>query len=279
MRKKILPVLLILLSTACVKQVDWPIHNQTGDLIVVDGILTNEEKTQTITLSRPVTNLGETPLMISNANIVVSNEDSTWNLAEDTLNPGKYNTPSTFTAIPGKNYSLLIYNQGKVYSAKAAMAPGSVFPILHYSKDESDDLYHIDFVASAFTAGEPAMWEILIDWSKVPGYDTLDPSRNHARLLFYTLKTLDVSEVFAPVVENVTFPTTAIEGQQAVIEQRRYSLTPEHAEFIRTMLLETEWQGSLFGSASANIATNLSSGATGFFGVCAVNTVSITVIP
>ena len=271
--------MILFLLAGCVKQVDWPITNESGNLIVVDAILTNETKVQDVTITHPVANLNEAPVAVSGANVIVSNEDSTWNLAEDSINPGIYSTPSTFSAIPGKNYSLLIYSQGKVYSAKAAMAPGAVFPELHYSKNSDNDLYHIDFVASAFTSGEPAMWEILIDWSKVPGYDALDPSLTRARLLFYSLKTLDVSEVFAPAVEKVSFPTSAEAGKQAVIEERRYSLTPEHAEFIRTMLLETNWQGGLFGSASANVATNLSSGATGFFGVCAVNAISITVNP
>ncbi len=277
--KKLLITGLIFLAAACVKQVDWPLTNETGNLIVVDGILTNEEKTQSITISHPIANVNETPVPVTGANVNVSNEDSAWHLTESPIKPGTYETPSTFLAIPGKNYSLLIYNQGKVYSAKAAMAPGSVFPVLRYSREEDGDLYHIDYVASAFTAGEPAMWEILIDWSKVPGYDTLAPSLTKARVIFYTLKTLDVSEIFAPAVEEVLFPTSSVAGKQALIEERRYSLTPEHAEFIRTLLLETEWQGGLFCSASANVATNLSSGATGFFGVCAVNSVSITVVP
>jgi hypothetical protein len=91
--------------------------------------------------------------------------------------------------------------------------------------------------------------------------------------LFYTLKTLDVSEVFAPAVEEISFPAGTI------IEERRYSLTAAHAEYLRTLLSETTWQGGLFTTPSANVATNLSAGATGFFGVCAVTSLSVTVTP
>jgi hypothetical protein len=70
--------------------------------------------------------------------------------------------------------------------------------------------------------------------------------------------------VFAPNSQNINFP------MGTVLIQRRYSLTDEHATFIRSLLLETAWQGGLFNTASANITTNLSQGAVGFFGACGV---------
>ena len=145
------------------------------------------------------------------------------------------------------------------------------FPELQYKESEDNELFHIDYVASSFEAEDPAMWEILIDWSTVPGYENSGPEETKKRLLFYTLPTLDVSQVFAPVVEQVFFPA----GTR--IDERRYSLNPAHADFIRSLLLETSWQGGVFPSDPANVSTNLSKGALGFFGVCAVNSLSLTV--
>ena len=153
------------------------------------------------------------------------------------------------------------------------MLPGSFFPELRYSKNEKNDLYHVDWVANAFSSQDAAMWELLIDWSVVPGYEHLDSISNHARMLFYTLPTLDVSEVFAPQMEAIWFPAGT------VITERRYSITPEHAEFIRELLLETNWTGGLFNVAAANVTTNLSNGAIGFFGTCAVTELSVIVTP
>ncbi|HTX88399.1 MAG TPA: DUF4249 family protein [Bacteroidales bacterium] len=273
MSKRLLWIGMILLASGCVKQVDWPVKKFSGNLLVVDGILTNEVKQQSVILTLPVSQLNENPGAATGATVVVSNEDSTYQLTEQPANSGIYVTSKTFTAYPDKNYNLLIYYQGQTFTAKARMEPGAYFQQLSYKKNEGNDLYHVDYVASAFTTGEPAMWELLLDWSSVPGYDTLDPSQTRARMLFYTLRTLDVSEIFAPAVEQVSFPAGTI------IEERRYSLTAAHAEYIRTLLLETTWQGGLFSSSSSNVATNLSAGATGFFGVCAVTSLSITVTP
>jgi len=172
-----------------------------------------------------------------------------------------------------KNYSLLILYENNFYSAQAYMVSGEPFPELTYKKDEDSELYRIDYVASAFEEEDPAMWEILIDWSAVPGYENVTPEDCRKKLLFYTLPTLDVSQVFAPIVEQILFPA----GAQ--IDQRRYSLSPEHASFARSLLLETSWQGGVFPSDPANVSTNLSEGALGFFGVCAVNSLSLTVTP
>ena len=92
-------------------------------------------------------------------------------------------------------------------------------------------------------------------------------------MLFYTLPTLDVSQIFAPPVEAVSFPAGT------VITESRYSLTPEHAGFVREMLLETSWQGGLFSSVPANVTTNLSDGAVGWFGACGKTTLSLVATP
>ena len=134
-------------------------------------------------------------------------------------------------------------------------------------------MFYIDWVANAFSSQEPAIWELLLDWSKVPGYENAGSAGCQARMLFYTLPTLDVSEIFAPEMEKISFPAGTI------INERRYSITPEHAEFLREMLLETNWTGGLFSLANANVMTNLSAGAIGYFGACSVTSLSITVIP
>jgi len=208
---------------------------------------------------------------VSGAEVIISNEELTYQLKEDTGTSGKYVTDSVATAQFDKNYSLIVLYEGKVYSAQANMIAGKTFQELSYSKNDDDDLYHIDYVASEFETEDPAMWEILIDWSAVLGYENVSPDDCMKKLLFYTLPTLDVSQVFSPTVEQVSFPL----GTK--IEQRRYSLSGDHAAFARTLLLETSWQGGAFPSDPSNVSTNLSNGALGYFGVCAVNSLSLTV--
>jgi hypothetical protein len=238
---------------------------------VVDATITDEVKTHRIKLSYPVSGLNQMPIPVTGAGVLISNEDSTWQLAENPINSGIYCTPGSFLSRLNKTYTLLISVYGKVYTAKTTMTRGSEFTELRYKRNEKNRLYFVDWVANAFSTEKAAMWELIIDWSGVPGYERLDSLENHARMLFYTLPTLDVSEVFAPMMESVYFPVGTI------ITERRYSLTPPHAEFIRGMLLETNWAGGLFTVAPANVGTNLSEGAFGYFGACAVTELSVIV--
>ena len=273
MKKVFLYIFAIISLTGCVKKSDWSIDNQPVRLIVVDGTITDERKTQTIGINLPVTRLNKSPLPVTGADVLISNEDSTWQLTENPVNSGLYLTDPTFLAQLGKTYTLLIYLDNKIYSAKAYMVPGSVFKELQYVRNTDNNLFHIDWVASAFSSHNPAMWELLLDWSKATGYGNADPASCKARILFYTLPTLDVSQIFAPEMEQISFPAGTI------IIERRYSITPEHAEFLRELLLETNWTGGLFSLANANVMTNLSEGAVGYFGACSVTSLSITVTP
>ncbi len=271
MRRLLFLTGLIFFLQGCVKETSWALQDELPGSLIVDAIITDEVKTHQITLSYPVSELNQAPKPVTGAGVLISNEDSTWQLTEYPPVSGKYCTPSSFFASLQKNYTLLISIGGKVFTAKTTMNSGSLFGELKCSRNEDNNLYHVDWVANAFSAEKAAMWELLIDWSMVPGYEQLDSVDNHARMLFYTLPTLDVSEVFAPMMEAVNFPAGTI------INERRYSLTPQHAEFIREMLLETNWAGGLFTVAPANVGTNLSKGAFGYFGACAVTELSVTV--
>lgn len=271
-RIRLLTVIIILLQ-GCVKETSWPLQGGLPGTLIVDAVVTDEVKTHRITLTYPVPALNQVPQPVAGAVVLISNEDSTWQLTESPVNPGSYLTPPYFFTRLQKTYTLLISLGDQVFTAKANMTGGVMFNELQYTRNDENGLYHVDWVASAFSTQQAAMWEVLVDWSMVPGYESLDSLDTHARMLFYTLPTLDVSEVFAPMMQSVYFPAGTI------ITERRYSLTPAHAEFIRELLLETNWTGGLFTTAPANVGTNLSGGAFGYFGACAVTELSVVVAP
>jgi hypothetical protein len=273
MRRLLFITGMMLILQGCVKETTWVLKQGLQDKLIVEAVLTDEVKAHQVKLTYPVAELNQPPQTVSGAGVLISNEDSTWQLTESPPGSGVYCTPPAFFSRLLKNYTLLITVGSKVYTAKTTMVEGAVFDELKYAKNSENNLYYVDWVANAFSTGPAAMWELLIDWSMVPGFQNSDSLDNHARMLFYTLPTLDVSEVFAPMMESVYFPAGTI------ITERRYSLTPQHAEFIREMLLETNWTGGLFTVAPANVGTNISSGAFGFFGACAVTELSVTVVP
>lgn len=267
MKKIIKYIFLSFLLVACETETDWPLQTGNKNFIVVDGIITDENKIQTVRLSHPVENLNAAATPVTGATVLVTLQDAIYKFTEMSGNPGTYVSNISFAGKKNKIHSLLITSGNNIYSAKTSMEPGALFLPLNYILDGETGLYHITRVYNnQLNPNRPAMFEILLDWSQVAGYQDTDPGLCKARLLYYVLPTLDVSQVFSPGIEQVSFPA----GTSIV--ENRYSLTDEHAGYIRELLSETTWQGGLFNSAPANIPTNLSQGAVGYFGACAVTT-------
>jgi len=269
--KNLIFITLLLIFVSCEKQTDWKLKGKPGDFIVVDGIITDEQKAQCIKISFPVDQLNKTPEPVTGANVIINNEDSVFQLTEIPTNSGNYYTANSFLGLLNKHYTLQIYYKNKVYTAKATMIPAISFSPLRYSKNSTDEKYHIDWVANAYDADNFAIYEISLDWSALPQYQNINPDSCKAKLYYYTLPTIDVSEVLAPGKQAISFPVGTI------ITEKRYSITYEYAEFLRALLLEANWQGGLFDSERSNLPTNLSQGAIGFFGACSVTSLSLTV--
>jgi hypothetical protein len=108
------------------------------------------------------------------------------------------------------------------------------------------------------------MYEADISWEHIPGFDHPD-SVSRVMQKYYTLNTIDVSYVIFPQEkEEVLFPA----GSIAIV--KKLSLTDEYGAFLRALLAETEWQGSLFEEARGNLPTNISNGGLGYFSACSV---------
>ena len=132
---------LLFLLQGCVKQTAWPVKAPAPAKVIVDAILTDEVKTQKVTLTCTAAQLNQAAPPVSGASVIISNEDSTWSLTENPSNSGIYQTVPSFFTRPGKNYTLLISHNGNIYSAKATMIPGTYFPELKYSKNAQNNLY------------------------------------------------------------------------------------------------------------------------------------------
>lgn len=264
MKKLLTYICFLMLFVSCEEQTDRDLYPADNDFIVVDGIITNELKVQIITIMKPVTTLNGQPQPVSGATVLVSSNLLTHTFHEDNLHPGTYLSDRAFIGIRNETYSLLITSGNRNYSSKAVLEAPADFKFVDYQIDASDNEYRFGKVPFPYNPLSSAMYEIHLDWSSVKGYQNQNPDSCRAKLFYYTLPTLDVSELFAPNFEKVSFPSGTI------ITERRYSLTDEHAAFLRAVLLETTWQGGYFNTASANIPTNLSAGGMGFFGACGV---------
>ncbi len=232
-------------------------------MLVVNGMITNERIRQKVILSYSSTGVNQEFRPAPGATVSVSTGDQIYLFHEDPQQPGTYLTDSIVQGVIGKTYDLYISLNGIAYSAEASMVPVEPLPPLRYTP--CGDGYQFVFSDS----GDPSMTEINLDWTGTASCTNVDSC--HARLFYYVLNNIDVNEIFPPDQEKVCFP------HGTMVIRRKYSLTPDYQEFLRTLLSETTWHGGLFDVESGNVNTNLSKGAVGYFSACTVVSDTITV--
>ncbi len=259
MKKQLIVILPFLLLLSCEKPADWDLQNKETDLLVVEALLTNELKNHSVKLTHTVTDINQKPIPVSGATVAVSDGNNVAFFAEYPAGSGIYYSDSV-QAVVGKQYFLFIDDHGREYDAIDEMAPVAPMKPLKYKPASKEGYYELVFQDSS----DPSFKEYWISWSHVPGYETEPVTNTTARVQHYTLNSIDVNEMFKPENKKVYFP----EG--SYILRRKYSLSEVHQSFLRTMLSETDWRGSIFDIQKGNVLTNLSMGAIGFFAVSTV---------
>ncbi len=260
--QSIILVILILLF-GCEKPIDWPIDYTQEETIVVNAILTNEFTTQKIYLSYPLDSLNAHPEAVTDATVWIRTNQIIMPFTHSDTVAGLYTSVLPAATTVDRTYELVIVWNEKEFRAHTYMQP--IFPASQPSFvfNVSNEKYTINWNNDAYSPFEQAMYEALISWEHLPGYDHPD-SLNRAHLMHYTFNTIDVSnQIFPQDKERAFFPA----GSIAYLT--KYSLTPEYATYLRGLVAETQWQGSLFETSRGNPPGNID-GALGFFAACAV---------
>ncbi|MEP2668410.1 MAG: DUF4249 family protein [Cyclobacteriaceae bacterium] len=229
-----------------------------SDLLVVEGVLTNEKKNHKIKLSHPHQTLNGNDEPVSGAVVtIIEGNEKVYEATEVPAGSGNYFTEE-MTAVFGKLYVLYIQNDGKDYFAVAGSVPVEPMGEFQYYK-VGDDLYSLQFADSGES---PNYVDYYISWANTPSCQTEDLCEG--RLVYYDLKTIDVNSLFKPDKEDFLFPANSI------VVRRKYSVSNGYKTFLRSVLSETEWRGGVFDVQRENVPTNLSAGATGYFAVSTV---------
>lgn len=249
-------IFLLLLTVSCEEKIDVSLPSEDTGLLVVEGVLTNERKNHRVTLSLPYSEQNGEPQPATGASVVVKEDTTFYLLDELPAGSGNYYTPD-MRAVTGKIYTLVIQYEGREYVAEDSSVPVQPLRGLKYEKDDAG--YRITHEPEN---GDPNYIEYFINWenTSVCTAGTLC----EGRIIFYDLKTIDVNEIFKPEKERFYFP------EQTSVVRRKYSVSPAYRAFLRSMLSETEWRGGAFDVDRANVPSNLSEGAVGFFAVCSV---------
>lgn len=251
--------ILTLLTFSCEERISWPRDSEPLSVIAVESVLTNENINQMIKLSFPYQEMNGTPMPVSGATVEVSDGNTTFIFIETPPTSGRYYSVN-MRAVFGKTYTLHIQVAGKDFYAQDSSVPIEPLNPSSYQRSESDStLYKLNFSESGSGPNY-----VLHDLNWQATASCVAGQACTAALVYYDLKTVDVNEVFKPKKEEFLFPlgTTII--------RKKFSASPAYQEFLRTVLSETEWRGSVFDVQRANASTNLSGGAIGFFAISTV---------
>jgi hypothetical protein len=259
MKKYILYGLIFLamqLLLSCDEQVDWKLHYQEEDLLVVEGKITSDTGYHEVKLTLPVYEMNGSPEPVSGAQLDIFDGRNLYTLTEDPEIPGSYLTDSLFGAVPNQFYQLRIRHEDKRIRAVTFMSKVEPFQRMTVYPVQSDPPLLEAYIRDS---DEPSIVRAELDWSHVPGYGGLPDSATHAVIYHYSLNSVDVNEIFKPAQERVRFPPGTI------VFLEKESVSPWYAEFLRGMLSETNWRGGMFDVLPGNARTNMEGDAIGFF--------------
>ncbi|MDF1576386.1 MAG: DUF4249 family protein [Bacteroidales bacterium] len=250
----VLTVNLFLVS--CTKEVEWDLKYQEGDLIVVEGKITSEFKQHEVRLTRPLYVMNGSPEGVTGAQLEIFDGSELFSLTEDPERPGIYRTDSLFAAVLNQYYQLRILLDNRRITAVTNMRAVTPFQYMNVRQVQSAPPLLEAYISDS---DEPAIVRLEMDWSHLPGYDTLPDWENHAVIYHYTLNGIDVNKLFKPLQEIVRFPPGT------VVYREKESVSAWYGEFLRGILSETDWRGGMFDVLPGNARTNMEGGAIGFF--------------
>jgi len=262
---KYISIIVILVSLfSCEKKTTKVLPESNFNDIIIDAFIIDEYKSQEIKLSVPGLSQNDSLIPVSNASVFIKGDGKIYYFTESDTLKGHYFSDSLFAPVIGIDYSLEVSYNSKKYTAETYMLPVKPFLPLTYMIDTTRDEYKITWVANTYNPEEQAMYEVIIT-------PHITNDSLNIRAFYYSFNTVDVSQAFATEPKEIYFT----HGSKIV--EKKYSLTPEYAKFLRALASETMWQGTLFSEAPSNLPTNIEGGALGYFSICAVSSVEINV--
>jgi len=255
--RKLFIILLFFVAASCEKIVEWPVENYVTPRLVVEGMLTNRQGLNYVTLTLPVTDPNHEPQPVSAATVAITDGENIAVLSESLDKPGTYIPDPEVAGVIYKPYRLYISISQYEFIADAYMIPVTPLEEFNYYPLEKNPGY---YAIAPGQSGQPSYTEYRVEWINLS-----DPATVHTSIFYtFTIQTIDVNQFFKPNAEFLAFP-----GNARVI-RTKYSLSPGHEKFIRGLLSETEWNGGWFDLLPGNLHTNLSTGAVGYFAACSV---------
>jgi hypothetical protein len=265
----IIPVIILLIS-ACTERIDIPLESSFTRLVVY-GTLTSDTTTHYIRLTRTTSYYyNEAPPPVTGATVEISDDaGNSENLTEE--EPGKYATSPQFAAVPGRIYTLRINLSEQINGQSSYIATSSVPEI--NSIDSIGLVYHADW-------GDKGVYEVTCYYQDPPSKDFyMFNIYKNGELLTDTITKRAVTDdnFFNGNYTNgigvgylYQSDPRAVLKPGDVVTFQGCSITEDYFKFVQTLQTETGYQNPLFSGPPANVKSNVSDGAVGFFAAYSV---------
>ena len=256
--------ILALISSSCTEIIEMDLNSEGNYKLVVEGSITTEQKNHKVTLSRTSDYFANQAAKKElGATVSITDGDLIFHLSDDD-NDGTYISENNVFGETGKTYRLDIeLVNGEKYFAESILKP--IFPMdslkYEYKKsympfDQNYYYYIYLFDQEPPTKGNYYQWELYID-----GIHDSDTLRDKTFISDDMINGVYISKW--PIYEILEHK---IVNDTSIIKIQMLSISKEEYDFKLALLIETDYSGSGFSGPPANIPSNISNGALGFFG-------------
>lgn len=255
----IISIGMLMLFSNCELPVDWETQPGDNGKLVIEAIVTDELKQQEVKLSLSYDDFNDEPEPVSDAVVYLFDGQNVIQFFEAEDQPGTFRSPEPLAAAVLTGYGLGVEYEGEQHIATSYMLPVLPMDTMTFQQVGNTDSLRIKDVAPIYTLHEEAMYEIDIDWTHLTGDES-----SRAKVFYYTFTSVNGGQLFSPGKEDVIFP------RGSIVIEKKYSLNAEFGDYIRALVIETQWQGGVYEDDSGSLPTNFNNGALGYFGLCSV---------
>jgi hypothetical protein len=263
---------LTLLVLSCTEELDLDYSNVRISKLLVDGRISTDTTAHTVKISRTVGYKAEDVSPEEGATITIF--DGAKMIPLNETSAGIYQTDSSVYGEIGKSYTLNItLSDGSEYHAKTDINAVSPIDSINFQR-ESFSFTNEDHYLLYFYGQEPPergnyyFWNLYLNDSLYN--DTIDESRFESDDFVNGQYIYDF-DIYWVDLEEVPWDTVDVKLEML-------SIPEEYNTYLIELFSETSWRGGPFDPTPANISTNISNGAIGFFYGAAITRKSVTYI-
>ncbi len=286
--KYIIKSLFLLLLFSCTEE--FIIHTEnTEPVVVIYGELTNEIKHQSVKITWSSPYFDSQPNTgVSGATVkIIDSNDRTYELFENDMIPGLYETKTRWAAKTGVTYSLKV-DVDLDGDIKTYEASTTILPLLEVDsiKLELDSIMGFKHYSLKLYAYEPTGEDFYL--CKYTIRDTLVSSKISQYLMFddvlfdgqyidgYAMTFFETQENLEDIPEELEDQSVYLApGDKVEVQISRISKA--YFDFVSQCQSEMHGSNPFFGGPPANITTNILNGGTGYFtGYCIDRVTAIT---